>query len=281
MTRLLFLGDIFAKTGRLMIRYKLSELIERERIDLALANAENAAGGVGLTPACALDLLNCGLTALSGGNHTFKYPEITLALDEKESRVIRPANFPDPCPGRGYLMVETKAGLRVGFGNLMGRLFMNSSMDCPFKSAERLIENMRNDGADFTLIDFHAEATSEKRALAYFLDGRLGALLGTHTHVQTSDAQILPKGLAYVTDVGMTGPHGSVIGMNPQEPINAFLTGRNHRFKPSTMRVAIEGAIVEFDDSGQATSVETIRLKDDREDFFLKPENDISPEASE
>ncbi|MDR2300898.1 MAG: YmdB family metallophosphoesterase [Deltaproteobacteria bacterium] len=279
MTRVLFLGDIFGKVGRLMIRYFLPDLMARERIDLALANGENAAGGVGITPGCALDLLNCGLSALSGGNHTFKYPEIRPVLEDESSRLIRPANFPEPCPGRGHVVLETKSGVRVGFGNLMGRLFMNSSMDCPFRRAETLIQEMENDGANLTLIDFHAEATSEKRAMAYFLDGRLGALLGTHTHVQTSDAQILPQGLAYVTDVGMTGPHGSVIGMNTPETINVFLTGRNHRFKASTQRVAIEGAIVEFNDLGKAVSVETIRVKDAREDFFQKPEN--SPDEPE
>jgi metallophosphoesterase (TIGR00282 family) len=192
------------------------------------------------------------------------------ALDEKNSPYLRPANYPEPCPGRGYAVLETKSGIRVGFGNLIGRLFMNSSLDCPFQRAESLIEEMINDGADITIIDFHAEATSEKKALAYFLDGQLGALLGTHTHVQTSDAQILPQGLAYVTDAGMTGPQDSVIGMNPQETVDAFLTGRMHRFKPAASRPTLEGAIVEFDDNFQATHIETVRIVDERPNNGLR-----------
>ncbi|MDR2367211.1 MAG: YmdB family metallophosphoesterase [Deltaproteobacteria bacterium] len=260
MTRILFLGDVFSKTGRNLAKTILPGLMGQEGIDLALANGENAAGGVGLTARCARDLLSSGISAISGGNHTFKYEEINEALDEAGSVVIRPANYPEPCPGRGFTVVEARDGARVGFGNLMGRLFMNPAMDCPFRRAESLIDEMKAAGADLTVIDFHAEATSEKMSLAHHLDGRLGALLGTHTHVQTSDAQILPGGLAYVTDVGMTGPHLSVIGMRPEEPIAAFLTGRNHRFKPSTDGAALEAVIVDFDDDGLAMGIRAIRV---------------------
>jgi calcineurin-like phosphoesterase len=139
---------------------------------------------------------------------------------------------------------------------------MNPSMDCPFRRAERLIAEMGTAGATITIIDFHAEATSEKKSLAYFLDGKLGALLGTHTHVQTSDAQILPGGTAYVTDVGMTGPQGSTIGMNPAEPIATFLTGRSHRFKPSKSDPALEGVIVDFNHNGLANAIKAVRIRD-------------------
>ncbi|MDR1310164.1 MAG: YmdB family metallophosphoesterase, partial [Deltaproteobacteria bacterium] len=228
MTRVLFLGDVFAGTGRLLVSRRLPGLMADEGLDLALANAENAAGGVGLTPGCARELLDAGLDGLSGGNHTFRHQEVVPLL-EADPRVIRPANLPEPCPGRGFTILEARDGRKVGFGNLMGRVYNSQPLDCPFRRAETLIGEMREAGALVTIIDFHAETTSEKISLAHFLDGRLGALLGTHTHVQTSDARILPNGLAFLTDAGMTGPHGSVIGMRPAEVISSFLTGRLHR----------------------------------------------------
>jgi metallophosphoesterase (TIGR00282 family) len=261
MTRILFLGDIFAKVGRRLVTKLLPNLIRDERLDLALANAENAAGGIGLTVACAKELLGAGLHALSGGNHTFKHPELTAMLDS-EAPLIRPANYPDPCPGRGFIILTTSKGVKVGFGNLIGRLFVSSSLDCPFRRAESLIAEMKEAGAQITLIDFHAEATAEKQSLAYYLDGQLGALLGTHTHVQTNDAQILPGGLAYMTDVGMTGPHESVIGMVPKESILTFLTGRNLRFKTAKNQPILEGAIVGFNQNGQAEEIKLVKLSD-------------------
>jgi metallophosphoesterase (TIGR00282 family) len=237
-------------------------LIETEKIDLALANAENAAGGVGLSVKSARQLLNAGLAALSGGNHTFKHEEIKPALEGEDSRLIRPANYPEPCPGKGFIVLEAADGVKVGFGNLMGRLFVNSAIDCPFARAESLIAEMAAAGATVTIIDFHAEATSEKKALGFYLDGKLGALLGTHTHVQTNDAQIFPGGLAYITDVGMTGPHGSVIGMIPDEPIAAFISGRLHRFKPSSADPILEGVIIDFNPNGSANSIKAIRVRD-------------------
>jgi metallophosphoesterase (TIGR00282 family) len=260
MTRILFLGDIFSKIGRQLVGRLLPELISHQGIDLALANAENAAGGVGLTAECARELLAAGLAALSGGNHTFNYQDFETELN-KNSVTIRPANFPDPCPGRGFTILETNSGVKVGLGNLMGRHFMNNSLDCPFRRSESLIREMVESGAQITIIDFHAEATSEKMALAYHLDGKLGALLGTHTHVQTNDAQILPGGLAYVTDVGMTGPHQSVIGMLPNGIVAAFMTGRKHRFKPATEDPILEGAIIDFNQNGLADAIKVVRIR--------------------
>ncbi|MDR2455068.1 MAG: YmdB family metallophosphoesterase, partial [Deltaproteobacteria bacterium] len=252
--RILFLGDIFASTGRLLVERRLSGLIGREGLDLCLANGENAAGGVGLTAQTAGELFDSGLEALSGGNHTFKYKDLVPLLNN-DPRLIRPANYPDPCPGKGWTILETAGGVKVGFGNIIGRVFMGPAFDCPFKAADRMLEKMREAGAQITIIDFHAEATSEKMAMAWHLDGRLGALLGTHTHVQTADAFIWPKGLAYISDVGMTGPHLSVIGMRPEETIATLATGRIHRFSPAKGRPILQGVILDFDDGFKAAAI--------------------------
>jgi metallophosphoesterase (TIGR00282 family) len=260
MTKILFLGDVFSKTGRLLVKKRLSGLVCNEELDLCLANAENAAGGIGLTAQCAAELFDHGLHGLTGGNHTFKHKEIEELLDN-DPRLVRPANYPLPCPGRGWTILETPGGVKVGIGNVMGRIFLSQSLECPFRTSERIIAEMKNAGADITIIDFHAEATSEKMALAWHLDGSLGALVGTHTHVQTADAQILPAGLAYITDVGMTGPHQSVIGMCKQDAISAFTTGRKHRFKPANRGPIMEGVIMDFDDNGQAKSIKPIKIE--------------------
>ncbi|MDR1657793.1 MAG: YmdB family metallophosphoesterase [Deltaproteobacteria bacterium] len=260
MTRILFLGDIFSQAGRVLVKKRLTGLIGREELDLCLANGENAAGGIGLTAECAWELLGDGLDALSGGNHTFKYNEIE-ALLENDRRLIRPANYPAPCPGRGWTLLETAAGVKVGFGNVMGRTYMGTGLDCPFRTSERLLEEMGRAGAKITIIDFHAEATSEKIALTWHLDGRVGAVLGTHTHVQTADERIFPGGTAYITDVGMTGPHESVIGMRYQEAIASFMTGRIHRFKPAKNRPILQGVILDFDELGRATAITRLSLE--------------------
>ncbi|MDR2140844.1 MAG: YmdB family metallophosphoesterase [Deltaproteobacteria bacterium] len=250
MTRILFLGDIFARVGRHLTRDLLPGLKDELKFDLALANAENAANGRGLTTATAKELLGYGLAALSGGNHSFKQKDIagTLGLD---SRLIRPANYPNPCPGRGWTLL-TVGQTKIGFGNLMGRLYMSPTLDCPFRAADRMLAEMSAAGAQITLIDIHAETTSEKIALAHHLDGRLGALVGTHTHVQTADAQLLPQGLAYLTDVGMTGPHDSIIGMATKEVLENFLTGRPFNFQPSESGGRLEGVLLEFDETFRA-----------------------------
>jgi metallophosphoesterase (TIGR00282 family) len=260
MTKILFLGDVFSKVGRLLIKKRLSSLIYHEELDLCLANAENASGGLGLTVECAIELLDDGLNALTGGNHTFKHKEIEDLLDS-DPRLIRPANYPAPCPGKGWTIIDTPSGVRVGIGNVMGRVFISQTLECPFRTSERLISEMKKAGADITIIDIHAEATSEKMALAWHLDGKLGALLGTHTHIQTADAQILPGGTAYMTDVGMTGPHQSVIGMCKEEAILALTTGRNHRFKPANRGPIMQGAIIEFGNKGQATDIKPLKIE--------------------
>jgi metallophosphoesterase (TIGR00282 family) len=245
MTKILFLGDVFAKTGRQLVRDRLPGLMSELKIDLALANAENAAGGRGITLAMAWELFDYGLKALSGGNHTFRQRKDGQTPHD-DPRVIRPANFPSPCPGRGFTIL-TVNGVKVGFANLMGRVFMSPILDCPFRAADQVLSEMSAAGAQITIIDFHAEATSEKKAMAAHLDGRLGALLGTHTHVQTADAQIMAGGLAYITDVGMTGAHDSVIGMERREVVDNFLTARPFPFSPATQGGRLEGVVIEFD----------------------------------
>ena len=258
--RILFLGDVFASTGRLLVKRRLPGLIGREALDLSLANAENAAGGVGLTIQTADELLDSGLDALSGGNHTLSQREIDDRL-ARDKRLIRPANYPDPCPGRGWTMLETGSGFKVAFGNLMGRLFMGNGLECPFKHADKMLDKMAAAGADITIIDFHAEATSEKQAMAWHLDGRAGALIGTHTHVQTADAAIFPNGLAYITDAGMTGPHLSVIGMRPEAPLATFQTGRRHAYHPAKGRPILQGVVIEFGEDLKAASIEAVSVE--------------------
>ncbi len=263
MTRILFLGDIFGRPGRQVVRDFLPGLVGREEIDLAVANGENASGGLGLNPEEALELLDCGLAVLTGGNHTFRYRALEKTLDG-DPRLVRPANLPEPCPGRGWTMAETAGGVRVGIGNVMGRVFVNTSLDCPFRAADRILAEMKAAGADLTLIDVHAEATSEKKALAWHLDGRLGALVGTHTHVPTADAQILPGGLAYMTDVGMCGPHQSVIGMSRESVLPTFLSGRPQRFEPAARGARLNGVVVEFGRDGRAVAIRPVDLAGSR-----------------
>jgi len=260
MTRLLFLGDIFGRPGRRAVRDLLPGLVGREEVDLALANAENASGGLGLKPEEARELLDLGLAVLTGGNHTFRFPELTETLD-RDPRVLRPANYPEPCPGRGWTLVETPGGVRVGVANLMGRVFMNQALDCPFRKADQVLKEMRAAGALITLIDFHAETTSEKRALAVHLDGRAGALLGTHTHVPTADARLLPGGLAYMTDVGLCGPHDSIIGMSRESVLPAFLTGRPRRFEPASRGGRLNGVLLDFNASGRAVAIRPVDIE--------------------
>jgi metallophosphoesterase (TIGR00282 family) len=260
MTRLLFLGDIFGRPGRRVVRDLLPGLVGREAVDLALGNAENASGGLGLKPEEARELLAAGLAVLTGGNHTFRFTELEETLN-REARVLRPANYPEPCPGRGWTVAETPGGVRVGVANLMGRVFMNQALDCPFRKADQVLAEMRAAGALITVIDFHAETTSEKKALAAYLDGRAGALLGTHTHVPTADARLLPGGLAYMTDVGLCGPHDSIIGMSQTSVLPTFLTGRPRRFEPATRGVRLNGVLLDFNESGRAVAIRPIDVE--------------------
>jgi metallophosphoesterase (TIGR00282 family) len=244
-------------TGRQVFQRVTDRLRGEGRIDLVIANAENAAGGRGPSPEIAEAILASGAAALTLGDHTWDDKTLT-ALLATEPRLIRPANFPPTAAGRGMTTIETDEG-PVCIISLIGRVFMDPA-DCPFRTADRLIGMAQ---AKTILIDFHAEATSEKIALGRYLDGRVTALLGTHTHVQTSDETILPNGTAYITDLGMTGPKDSVIGREVEPVVQRFITGMPQKFDTAKNDPALEGVILDIDiKTGKARSIERIRERE-------------------
>ncbi len=256
--RMLFLGDIFGRPGRAVVTQRLAGLRRDLGLERILANAENASGGIGLTAKSARQLLETGLDVLTGGNHTFRHPDLSPLLDAND-RLLRPANYPAGAPGRGWQVFRPRDAAPYAVINLLGRTFM-TAVDCPFAAAEGILGQLPAD-VPLRLVDFHAEATSEKKALAYFLDGRVSAVLGTHTHVQTADAQLLPQGTAYMTDLGMTGPAGSALGMDPEEVIARFRTGLPRRFVVSKAAPEMQGALMDIDASaGKVVTIAPWRL---------------------
>jgi hypothetical protein len=256
--KILFLGDIMGRPGRLAIRELLPRLIHQHRADLVIANCENACGGMGITPEAAEELFSWEVDVLTSGNHIWHKREILDYLDQNP-RILRPANFPR-APGRGHTIVETPGGDRVGVINVQGRAFMPQYVDDPFAAADRLIDELRHREVRVIVVDVHAEATSEKVAMARYLDGRVSAVLGTHTHVQTCDEEVLPKGTARICDVGMTGPHDSVIGMRTDLVVERFLTQRHVGFEVAKGGVRAEGVILDIDAAtGRARSIERVR----------------------
>ncbi len=256
--KVLFIGDIIGEPGRKMVKASMKDLAERHRPDLVLANGENAAGGFGITPDIAEELFSLGIHVLSSGNHVWDKKEIEPYIS-KQDRLIRPANYPEGNPGFGSVIVSTSAG-KAAVLNLEGRVFM-SNLDDPFRTADREIEALKKETA-VIIIDFHAEASSEKAALAWYLDGRVSAVIGTHTHVQTADERILPGGTAFITDVGMTGPTDSVIGVKKEEAIARFLYQSPRRFTIPKGPVHLDAAVMEIDaTTGKALSIERIRIK--------------------
>jgi len=248
----LAIGDIIGKPGRQAVKELLPGLKQQHRVDLVIANAENVAGGIGLTPATAEELLRAGVDVLTSGNHIWAQKEIIPYLDSKMP-VLRPLNYPPGVPGRGYLVFNN----RVVVVNLIGRTFIGN-FDCPFRAMDKLLAELEP-RYKVIIIDFHAEATSEKMALGRYLDGRVSAVLGTHTHVGTIDAQLLPKGTAYVTDIGMTGPIDSVIGDDAEAVIRRFLSIIPHRLSVGKGRVMLNAILVRVDDkSGRAAGIERI-----------------------
>jgi metallophosphoesterase (TIGR00282 family) len=259
MTRLLFIGDVVGKPGRELLRRGLAAIVAHHRIDLVIANTENAAAGFGLTPDIAEDLFEYGINVMTGGNHTWDKKEIVPYFAE-QPRLLRPANYPAGTPGNGAYVARAANGVQVGVINVMGRVFM-TAIDDPFRVVAEQIDKVRADGARLIFIDFHAEATSEKVAMGWHLDGRVAAVVGTHTHVATADQRVLPQGTAYITDVGMTGPHDSVIGVERQAVIQRFLTGLPQRFETANENPRINGVVVEADEmTGRAVSIERVSL---------------------
>ena len=254
--RILFIGDIVGRPGRELVRQGLGPLVEHHAIDLVIANAENAAAGFGITREIGDQLLDWGVDVMTSGNHIWDKKE---ALDYigTESRLLRPANYPAGAPGNGSYLARTKEGQTVGVINVMGRVFM-SLVDDPFAIVLKEIEALKS-RARIIFVDFHGEATSEKIAMGWHLDGKVTAVVGTHTHVQTADERILPKGTAYLTDVGMTGPHDSVIGVEIQAALGKFLNGLPARFDTATENPRLNAVIIEADEqTGRATAIERL-----------------------
>ena len=250
---ILVIGDIVGQPGRQAVHKLLPELRQKYGLDMIIANAENAAGGFGLTPAIAEELFDVGVKIITSGNHIWAQKEIIPYLDEGMP-ILRPLNYPPGVPGRGYII--TGQGMVV---NLMGRTFM-TDLDCPFQAMDKLLAELK-DKPPVIIVDFHAEATSEKVAMGRYLDGRVSAVLGTHTHVGTIDTQIFPRGTAYVTDIGMTGPMDSIIGDEAESVIQRFLTGMPHRLSVGKGKPMLNAVVVEVaEDSGREINIERICL---------------------
>ncbi len=256
---ILFIGDIFASGGRAIVADNLNRLMGENKIDLAIANAENSAGGFGITPLITEELLSLGLDVLTGGNHSFDKREIHDYIDH-QPRLLRPANYPPGLPGVGMFTAKARNGAPYAVLNLQGRAHM-ANIDCPFRKADELL-NTLDPAIKIRFVDFHAELTSEKTAMGWYLDGRATAVIGTHTHIPTADTRILPGGTAYQTDAGMTGPYESVIGVDRDTIVRRFLSGLAGRMEAARHGVELHGVIVRADENtGKALGIERIWLK--------------------
>ena len=254
--KILFIGDIVGKPGRELLRKGLRNLVGHYGVDFVIANAENSAAGFGITKDIGDTILEWGVDVMTSGNHIWDKKE-AIEYIATEPRLLRPANYPAGVPGRGSYVAQTGDGRAVGVINAMGRVFM-LSIDDPFAVVPREIEAMRG-RTKIIIVDFHAEATSEKVAMGWHLDGKATLVVGTHTHVQTADERILPKGTAYLTDAGMTGPHDSIIGMETEPSLSRFLTAMPSRFEPATGNPRLNGIVVEADEkTGRALAVTRI-----------------------
>ena len=255
--RVMILGDVMGRPARRAVRDLVPSLIAKEEIDLVVANAENAAGGMGVDIKSAKELLSAGVQVLTSGNHIWKKKEIYSFLDDQES-LIRPANFPAGAPGKGWCLWQHN-GLRALVINLQGRVFMPNHVDDPFRCVDEILRQHAAQSL-VMIVDMHAEATSEKYAMGWYLDGRASVVFGTHTHVQTADERILPAGTAYITDVGMCGPFDSVIGMEKETVIRGFITQLPRQFEVAQDNVVLQGAIVDIDDNGRAREIRRLRI---------------------
>jgi 2',3'-cyclic-nucleotide 2'-phosphodiesterase len=258
--KVLFIGDIMGEPGRRAIARAIPRLVSQRQIDVVIGNGENVAGGFGITPELAEELFELGLAVITTGNHAWDKKEI-LDYFPREPRLLRPANYPVGVPGHGNYVIETPGGEHLAVLQLMGRAYM-PTLDCPFQVAKKELADLKKRAAA-VIVDMHAEATSEKMAMGHYLDGEVTAVVGTHTHVQTADEQILPRGTAYLTDIGMTGPLHSVIGVKKELAIEKFLTGMPRRFEVASGPTVFCGALVELDARlGKALSIERIRIID-------------------
>jgi len=257
--RILFIGDIVGKPGRRAVRELVPKIKKRDDVEFVIANGENVAGGSGITPALTDELFGYGVDVLTSGDHIWKRKEIVESIDS-EPRLLRPANYPKGDPGSGSAIVESTFGTVVGVLNLIGRVFMQA-VDCPFRVAKEEVDRIKKK-ARVIIVDMHAEATSEKIALGWYLDGLVSAVVGTHTHVQTADEKILPGGTAFITDAGMTGPFDSVIGRKKEQILTRFITQMPARFEIAEGDVELHGVILDIDEkTGKANSIKRIQEK--------------------
>jgi hypothetical protein len=257
--KILFIGDIVGSPGREAIKKLLPGLIKEHSLDFVVANAENVAGGSGITIKTAEDLFASGVDVLTSGDHIWKRSEI-FELLKTEKRILRPLNFPNSSPGQGSLVFKAKAGKNVGVINVNGRVFMDP-LECPFKTSLKAAEELSKE-TNIIIVDMHAEATSEKVALGWYLDGKVSAVLGTHTHIQTADEKVLPNGTAYITDAGMTGPYDSVIGRKVEDVLQRFLTLLPTRFEVAESNIQLHGVLLDIDNkTGKALSIERVQKK--------------------
>ena len=263
--RIVFVGDIFGRPGRNIVRDHIRDIAQTRKADLVIANAENSAAGFGVTPSIAEELLDLDIDVLTTGNHVWDKKELipylqTNGTDSRARRVLRPANYPEGTPGHGVFEGKTRGGLAYAVMNLQGRVFMGGNDD-PFRTADALLSRIQ---AKVVFVDMHAEATSEKIAMGWYLDGRVTAVVGTHTHVPTADERVLPKGTAYITDVGMTGPYDSVIGVQKELILQRFLTNLPAKFEPATDDVRLSAVVVDCDEAtGRARSIERLMIRGD------------------
>jgi metallophosphoesterase (TIGR00282 family) len=256
--RILFISDIVGSPGRELVTKNLAALVSQNLVDLVIANGENSASGFGITPKLADEIFAAGVEVITGGNHSWDRKEI-LDYIPHEPRLLRPANFPAGAPGRGLYLGTSRGGVRYAVLNLQGRVFM-AALDCPFKTADQELARIPPD-VKVIFVDMHAEATSEKQALGWYLDGRVSAVAGTHTHVTTADERVLPNGTAYITDVGMTGPHESVIGMDRGAMIKRFLDALPARFEVAAGDSRLNAVLVDVDEAtGRARGISRLRF---------------------
>ena len=261
--KIIFFGDVVGRPGREAIKKIMPELKKEYQPDLVVANVENIAHGKGITKKSLEEILESGVDLATSGDHTFSQKETTEILENENSSLLRPANYPPGVPGKGYKIIEIGARTILVM-NLMGRVFFNATLDCPFRKADEILEEA-GDGIDAIIIDFHCEATSEKKAFGYYLDGRAAAVLGTHTHIPTADEQILPKGTAYISDVGMAGPKNSILGTKIETSLNHFLTQKPFKYdlafsKDENNEVEVNAVLIEIDpNSGKAKKIGRIR----------------------
>ncbi|WND04018.1 TIGR00282 family metallophosphoesterase [Temperatibacter marinus] len=258
--RILFLGDLMGRSGRDAAIAKLPDLKRQLKLDFIIVNAENAASGFGMTSKICNQVFDTGAHVITGGNHSFDQKEVLSILDS-DKRILRPANYPQQTPGRGYHVYEV-AMRKILVINLMGRVFMHPVLDCPFETVDTILSKYRlGKTVDAIVVDFHGEATSEKMAMGHYLDGRVSMVVGTHSHVPTADTMILNKGTAYQTDAGMCGDYDSVIGMTKEEPVSRFVTKMNReRFSPAQGEATLCGTYVELDRKGIAHRIEPVRI---------------------